>query len=826
VSGGVTATTEQKESAMRVFELAKQLGKTSKELLADLAKQGTPLKNHMSVLEEDVVEALMKKYGAKKEAAPEPAAPRRGQVLIKKRAQAEAPAAAVEEALVAPPLPEIAAPPPTPAPAPKPTPEVFRPHAPVVVPQPPMPEPIRPAAAPSTVPGAPPRGPVSTETALKEREKEKERERLKKGLKKGTKRDKEEEVAAVPLQQDALVWQDFKPLHRRDERMRAQLRRAHSGAPTAEATKPRKKTVKLHPGLTVKDLADLLGVKAVQVIGQLMAMGTAATINQTVDLDASVLVAEHFGVKAEGVAERTEEEMIETVPDEPGMRVPRPPVVTIMGHVDHGKTSLLDAIRSTKVTEQEAGGITQHIGAYTVSVHGKSVTFLDTPGHEAFTSLRARGAKVTDLVVLVVAADDGVMPQTVEAINHAKAGDTPIIVALNKMDKPDAQPDRVKNQLSEHGLISEAWGGTTIFVEVSAKKKTGLDALLEMILLQADVLELKANPNRPAVGAIIESRLDKGRGPVATVLVQDGTLQVGDLFVTGSQSGKVRALLDDMGRRVDKAGPSTPVELIGLEGIPSAGDLFQVVKDDRTAKDIVETRLGKARAAGVGGAAAPRKMTLEDLYGKMAEGAAKELLIVLKADAQGSAEALRHSLEKLSTDQVRLRVLHDGIGGITESDVLLAAASDAVIIGFNVRPDGKAQAVADREHVDIRTYRIIYEAVDNVRAAMEGLLAPTLKEQVMGRAEVRQVFMVPRAGAIAGSYVSQGMISRASAGVRVIRDGVVVYQGKLGSLRRFKDDVREVQTGYECGIGVENFNDIKVGDILEVFSIEKVAAKL
>jgi translation initiation factor IF-2 len=827
VSGHVTATTEQKESAMRVFELAKQLGKTSKEVLADLGKLGTPLKNHMSVLEDDVVEALMKKYGAKKEAAPEPAAPRRGQMLIKKRVQAEAPPEPVVEAPIAPSPSEIA-PPPSPAHAPRSVPEVFRPHAPVVVPQPPMPEPVRPAAAPAAAalaaPVAPPRGPVSTETALKEREKEKER--LKKGLKKGTKRDKEAEVAAAPTQQDALVFQDFKPLHRRDERMRQQLRRAHQGPPSAEATKPRKKTVKLRTGLTVKDFADLLGVKVSQVIGQLMAMGTATTINQAVDLEAAVLVAEHFGMKAESVADRTEEEMIETVPDEPGTRVPRPPVVTIMGHVDHGKTSLLDAIRSTKVTEQEAGGITQHIGAYTVSEHGKSVTFLDTPGHEAFTSLRARGAKVTDLVVLVVAADDGVMPQTVEAINHAKAGDTPIIVALNKMDKPDAQPDRVKNQLSEHGLISEAWGGTTIFVEVSAKQKTGLDTLLEMILLQADVLELKANPGKPAVGTIIETRLDKGRGPVATVLVQNGTLRVGDLFVTGAQSGKVRALVDDMGRRTDKADPSTPVELIGLEGMPSAGDVFQVVKDDRTAKDIVETRVGKARAAGVGGAAAPRKMTLEDLYGKMAEGAAKELLIVLKADAQGSLEALRHSLEKLSTDKVRLRVLHDGIGGITESDVLLAAASDAVIIGFNVRPDSKGQTVADHEHVDIRTYRFIYEAVDNVRAAMEGLLAPTLREQVSGHAEVRQVFMVPRAGAVAGSYVLDGMISRACAGVRVIRDSVVVYQGKLGSLRRFKDDVREVQTGYECGIGVENFNDIKVGDILEAFTIEKVAAKL
>jgi translation initiation factor IF-2 len=494
--------------------------------------------------------------------------------------------------------------------------------------------------------------------------------------------------------------------------------------------------------------------------------------------------------------------------------------------VDHGKTSLLDAIRSTKVTEEEAGGITQHIGAYTVSVHGKSVTFLDTPGHEAFTSLRARGAKVTDLVVLVVAADDGVMPQTVEAVNHAKAGGVPIIVAVNKIDKPEAQPDRIKNQLNEHGLVPEAWGGTTIFVEVSAKKKTGLDTLLEMILLQADVLELRANPNKPAVGTIIEARLDKGRGPVATVLVQDGTLRIGDLFVTGSQSGKVRALVDDMGRRSDKAGPSTPVELIGLEGMPLAGDLFQVVKDDRTAKEIVATRVEKARATGQVGLAAPRKMTLEDLYGKTGEDGAKELLIVLKADVQGSLEALKQSLEKLSTDQVRLRVLHTGIGGITESDVLLAAASNAVVIGFNVRPESKAQAVAEREHVDLRMYRIIYEAVDNVRAAMEGLLAPTLKEQSLGRAEVRQVFMIPRVGAVAGSYVLQGVITRASSGVRVVRDGVVVYQGKLGSLRRFKDDVREVQSGYECGIGVENFNDIKVGDVLEVFAVEKVAAKL
>ncbi len=803
---------------MRVFELAKQLGKTSKELLAELAKHGTVLKNHMSTIDEDQVEVLVRKYAPKKE-TPADSAPKRGHVLIKKRIQPEAPPAeaapvAAAEAIEASPSPHSQ--------SSRSGPDVFRPHAPVVVPQPPMPELVRPAAAGTTA--LPPRSPVSpvvgNSATAKEHEKEKERDRLKK-LKKGGKRDKE--APPAQLQQDALVWQDFKPLHRRDERLRAQMKKAHHGSSVLEATKPRRKVVKLHAGLTVKDLADLLGVKAPQVIAQLMSMGTPATINQAVELDAAVLVAEHFGMKAEGVAERTEEELIESALDDPALCVPRPPVVTIMGHVDHGKTSLLDAIRSARVTEQEAGGITQHIGAYTVMVAGKSVTFLDTPGHEAFTSMRARGAQVTDLVILVVAADDGVMPQTVEAINHAKAADVPIIVAINKIDKPEAQLDRIKNQLSEHGLISEAWGGTTIFVEVSAKKKIGLETLLEMILLQADVLELTANPQKPAVGAIVEARLDKGHGPVATVLVQEGTLRVGDLFVTGVQSGKVRALLDDRGLRADAAGPSTPVEVIGLDGVPQAGDVFQVVKDDRTAKEIVASRLDKGRVAPQ---AQPRKMTLEDLYGKISAGGAKELMIVLKADVQGSAEALKGSLEKLSTDQVKLRVLHEGIGGITESDVLLAAASNAVVIGFNVRPESKAQTVAEREGVDIRTYRIIYEAVDDVRAAMEGLLAPTFKEQSLGRAEVRQVFSVPRVGTVAGTYVSQGVITRASSGARVIRDGVVVYQGKLGSLRRFKDDVREVQTGYECGIGVENFNDIKVGDVIEVYTMEQIAGKL
>jgi translation initiation factor IF-2 len=498
-------------------------------------------------------------------------------------------------------------------------------------------------------------------------------------------------------------------------------------------------------------------------------------------------------------------------------------VVTIMGHVDHGKTSLLDAIRETKVAEGEAGGITQHIGAYTVTVHGKQVTFLDTPGHEAFTAMRARGAKVTDIVILVVAADDGVMPQTVEAIHHAKAAGVPLIVAMNKIDKPTANPDRVRNALSEHGLISEAWGGDTIMVEVSAKQKTGLDQLLEMILLQAEVLELKADPHQLAKGTVVEAKLERGRGPVATVLVQSGTLHVGDVFVVGAFSGKVRALINHTGSKVQQAGPSVPVEVIGLPGVPSAGDVFQAVKDERIAREIAEDRAHKQRAAELAGAG---KVSLDDLFAKIQEGSVKELSLVIKADVQGSSEALATAIEKLPTEAVKIRVIHNGVGGITESDVLLAAASNAIIIGFNIRPEPKASDLAEKEHVDVRLYTIIYNALNDIKAAMEGLLEPTLKERVLGRAEVRQVFTVSKAGTIAGSYVIDGTITRASAGVRVIRDNVVVYQGRLGSLRRFKDDVREVQQGYECGIAVENFSDIKSGDVIEAYAIDKIAAKL
>jgi translation initiation factor IF-2 len=645
------------------------------------------------------------------------------------------------------------------------------------------------------------------------------RDKLKKVKKPGRQRDEE----ALKFREDAARWQDLRaiPVHRREDRSRHLQPSA-----VTEITKPRKKGIKLSPGLTVKEFAELVGQRPGDVIRKLMEMGQMLTLNQSINLDAATLIAEGLGLKAEVLVEKAGEELLEeaAAPVEEEVFEPRPPVVTIMGHVDHGKTSLLDAIRQTRVTEQEAGGITQHIGAYTVTVHGKRVTFLDTPGHEAFTAMRARGAKVTDLVVLVVAADDGVMPQTVEAIHHATAANVPIVVAINKIDKSGANPERIKHALAEYNLIPESWGGQTIFVEVSAKQKLGLDSLLEMILLQADVLELKANPHRLAKGAVVEAKLDRGRGPVATVLVQSGTLRVGDAFVVGTFSGRVRALITDRGAKIAEAGPSMPVEVIGLPGVPSAGDPFVAVQDERVAREIAEDRAHKQRTAEL--AAGSARVTLDDLYARIKEGDVKELAVVIKSDVQGSAEALSEAVEKLSTAAVKLRVIHAGVGGITETDVLLASASRAIIIGFNIRPEPKAAALAEREGVDVRLYTIIYDAIGDIKAAMEGLLEPTLKERQLGRAEVRQVFNIPKAGVIAGCYVIDGTISRASAGVRVVRDHVTVYEGKLSSLRRFKDDVREVQQGYECGIGVENFGDIKVGDVLEVYVIDKVAAKL
>lgn len=587
-------------------------------------------------------------------------------------------------------------------------------------------------------------------------------------------------------------------------------------------TAPRKKSIKLEEGTTVKEFAELIGQKVSDVIKKFMEMGYMPTINQPVDMDAAMLVADSFGVKVETVtAEQID--VVEEVVEDVSQLVPRPPVITIMGHVDHGKTSLLDAIRQTKVTETEAGGITQHIGAYKVSYQGKEITFLDTPGHEAFTTLRARGAKVTDIVVLVVAADDGVMPQTIEAIDHAKAANVPIVVAINKIDKPEANPTRVKTELSEYGVVPEEWGGQNIFVEVSAKKKIGIENLLEMILLQAEIMELKANPNRPARGTIIEAKLDKGRGPVATVLVQSGTLKVGDAFVAGTASGKVRALIDDTGKKINEAGPSTPVEIIGFSEVPNAGDVFVCVEDERKARQIALARLQKQRLAEI---KKQKKLTLDELYSKIKEGQIKELGIVLKGDVQGSIEALKSAFENITHPEVKVRVIHSAVGGINESDVMLAAASNAIVIGFNVRPELKASQLAEKEGVDIRLYNIIYDAIEDVKKAIEGMLEPTLKEKILGRAEVRQTFQVSRIGTIAGCYVLDGYISRASDGIRVIRNNIVIYEGRISSLKRFKEDVREVQAGYECGLTIENFNDIKVGDILENFVIEKIAAKL
>jgi translation initiation factor IF-2 len=494
----------------------------------------------------------------------------------------------------------------------------------------------------------------------------------------------------------------------------------------------------------------------------------------------------------------------------------------MMGHVDHGKTSLLDAIRKTDVAAGEAGGITQHIGAHTVDVDGRGVTFLDTPGHEAFTSMRARGAKVTDIVVLVVAADDGVMPQTVEAVNHARAAEVPIIVAVNKIDKPDADVERVKQELGNHGLAPEEWGGDTIIVPVSAKSGEGIKQLLEMILLQADVLELQANSSRLAKGTIIEARLDRGRGPVATVLVQEGTLKVGDSFVCGTQYGRIRAMVDDKGGRLTEAGPATPVEILGLDGVPEAGDLFVSVQDDQKARQVAEHRRAKQRDTDM---AKTSKVSLDDLYQQIQTGNVRELKVVLKADVQGSVEAVSEALRRLSTDDVRLNVIHGSVGGITESDVLLASASNGIILGFNVRPEPKAASLAERDGVDIRLYTVIYEAVNDVRDAMEGLLEPTLEEKVLGRAEVRQTFSVSGAGLIAGCYVTDGKIVR-GAKARLLRDHVVVHDGRLGSLRRFKEDAREVTSGYECGIGFENFQDVKVGDVIEPYEVEEVARRL
>ena len=570
--------------------------------------------------------------------------------------------------------------------------------------------------------------------------------------------------------------------------------------------------------ITVRDFSEKIGKPAAEILKKLFMMGIVANINQDIDFETCELVAMEYDIELEHQVAKTYEETMQENAEEVDAEedlVPRPPVVTIMGHVDHGKTSLLDAIRKTHVTEGEAGGITQHIGAYTVECNGRMITFIDTPGHEAFTSMRARGAQVTDVVILVVAADDGIMPQTVEAINHSKAAGVPIIVAVNKIDKPESNPERVKQQLTEHGLVCEDWGGDTICVPVSAKKQQNLDELLEMVLLQADVLDLKANPNKAAKGTIIEAQLDKGRGPVATVLVQNGTLKIGDPIVAGIAYGRVRAMMNDRGENVKTAGPSCPVEVLGFNEVPSAGDIMNVAE---VSKKVAEERRNRIKAEQLKNLS---KVSLEDLFSHIAEGEVKTLNIVVKADVHGSVEAVKQALEKLSNEEVRVKCIHGGVGAITESDVMFASASNAIVIGFNVRPDSGARNLAEQEKVDVRTYRIIYQAIEDVENAMKGMFKPVFKEVHLGTISVRNTFKVSSVGTIAGAYVQDGKVQR-NAQVRVVRDGVVVHEGQIASLRRFKDDVREVAAGYECGIGIENFNDIHEGDVIEAYAMEEV----
>ncbi len=671
------------------------------------------------------------------------------------------------------------------------------------------------------------KGIAATPTSLVEEEEKKLK--AKKGLKKGAGGEEIdlEEISKIgniaqisKIAPRSLAERVFQPT-RTGRKRRSKLKAVHRQEAT---TLPRasKRIVKMGETILVSDLAQQLGIKGSEIIKKLMQMGSMLTVNQPVDFDTASLIATDYQWEVRKVS-FTEENFLKTDEDKPEELLHRAPVVTVMGHVDHGKTSLLDAIRSTEVALGEHGGITQHIGAYQVRLGSdKVVTFLDTPGHEAFTSMRARGASVTDIVILVVAADDGVMPQTIEAIHHAKAAEVPIIVAVNKIDKPGAQPDQVKRQLSEHGLLSEEWGGDTLFAHVSAKAKQGIKELLELVFLQAEVLELKSNPNKLAKGVIVEARLDKGRGPVVTALIQEGTLHLGDYIVVGSHSGRVRAMLNDKLESIQEAGPGVPVEILGLDGVPSPSDSVQALKDEKRAKQIAEHREQKVREQK---AAGPGKMSLEDLFSKLQAGEVKELSIILKADVQGSLEALQGSLDKLSTPKVRVQIIHSGVGAITESDVMLASASNAVIIGFHVRPDTKAREIAEREGVEVKVYQVIYDAVENIEKAMEGLLEPTFKEKYLGRAEVRQVFQVSKVGNVAGCFVIDGKIQRGG-NARLLRDNVVLFEGKLSSLKRFKDDAREVEKGYECGMSIEGYQDIKPGDVVESYLIESVKTKL
>ena len=787
---------------MRIYELSKKISVSNKDIIAKLAGMGIQVKSHMSNIEDDIAEKLttilIKTEKPKAEGTPvtpknvplgaKPAALQETQKTVKPKEKLPSIMAKEEAVRI---LGE------------EETKEVKQPaeNEPVVLP---------------IIAGTP--AIEEDEVIVPDRfKKELERGKIAKFKAKPGMQRAFDSIRRVDVTKKV---QDFKPhFKKHDKKPFAQKTEP---APPPLTTQPRKRVLKFQEGSTVKEFAELIGQKVNEVIKKFMELGYMTTINQPLDVDAAQIVAETFGLKLELTNVESEETLLEEAEIDESALSHRPPIVTIMGHVDHGKTTLLDAIRQTKVTETEAGGITQHIGAYKVKLKDKEITFLDTPGHEAFTMMRARGAKVTDIVVLVVAADDSVMPQTIEAIDHAKAANVPIVVAINKIDKPEANITRVRNELSQHGVVSEEWGGQNIFVEVSAKKKIGIEKLLEMILLQAEVMELKANYIRPAKGTIVEAKLDKGRGPIGTVLVNTGELKVGDSFLVGTVAGRVRALIDDTGKKIEKAGPSTPVEVIGFPDVPQAGDIFIVMEDERKARQIALNRHQKQKTDA---ATQMKKLTLDQLYEKVKQGEVRELNVIIKADVQGSAEAVKDALSNITHAQVKVNVIHASTGGINESDVMLATASNAIIIGFNIRPDAKASSLIEKEGVDVRLYNIIYEAIEDVKKALEGLLAPTITEKIIGRAEVRSLFHVSRLGTVAGCYVLDGKITRANSNIRVIRDNVVVYESRISSLKRFKEDAKEVQAGFECGVMIENFNDLKVGDILENHVKEEVAAK-
>ena len=846
---------------VRVHELARDLNMTNKVLLARLNDMDIAVKSHMSSLDDEVIKQIKASlFGAKKETIEEtrikPTVIRRRRKKTKVEASeveleeaalsegAEMPiekpdeeAAAVEaeaeaEKAVKEPVADEK---PTAKKAAKPKKKAVKkePSAKIIK------LPLKPVDKPDKKKKAAPKKAKAKVEKLSDRKKAiaaqplPEAEPVKAGARKKKRKKKGEEPDVdkkflkkkisfrrkAVIEGEDLYAKGYRP---RKQRKMGKGKKIATGQKTQiTVAKAIKRRIKIDEAIVLSDLAKRMGIKSNEIIKSMMAMGSMATVNQTIDFDTAVLIASEFDYEVER-ASFEEDTILKQATDDPEKLAPRPPVVTIMGHVDHGKTSLLDVIRKSRISEMEAGGITQHIGAYHVATDKGQIAFLDTPGHEAFTAMRARGAQVTDIVVLVVAADDGVMPQTIEAINHAKAAEVPIIVAINKIDKQNAEPEKVQRELAEIGLTPEDWGGETIYVNVSAKQAEGIDDLLEMILLQAEVLELKANPDKLAAGHVVEAKIDPGRGAVATILVREGTLRAGDPVVCGLHYGRIRAMLDDRGAQVESAGPSIPVEIVGLSGVPMAGDEFLGLKDEKNAKQVSEHRQQKQRSKEL---AQSSRMSLDKLFERMQEGEVKDLNLIIKADVHGSIEALNDSLTKLSNDEVNVNVVHSASGTIAESDVSLATVSNAIVIGFNVRPSPKVQSMATDEKVDMRFYDVIYDVIKDVKNAMAGMMASTFEERILGSAEVREVFQIPKIGNIAGCYVTDGKIERGQ-NLRLLRDCVVVYTGKNSSLRRFKDDVKEVQAGYECGIGIENFNDIKVGDAIECFYLEEIRPEI